>query len=115
MAVEDRTLDTEAILANAAALGPDIEACADRIAAERRLPDDLVDRLRAAGVFRVAFPGDWGGPEMHVISQCRLIEQLAYHDASVAWVVMICSDSGHYTGRASPRTWPTSSTRASTS
>ena len=36
---------------------------------------------------------------MHVVAECHLVEQLAYHDASVAWVVMICSDSGHYAGR----------------
>lgn len=87
------------ILLAAAALGPAIEAAADRIEAERRLPDDLVEELRRAGVFRIAFPLAWGGPEMDIVSQCRLVERLAYHDAATAWVAMICSDSGHYAAR----------------
>ena len=93
------TLDTAKIFANARALGPDIEAAADWIAEHRRLPEDLLARLRESGVFRIAFPKAWGGPEMDMIAQCELMEILAYHDASVAWVAMICSDSGHYAAR----------------
>jgi alkylation response protein AidB-like acyl-CoA dehydrogenase len=36
---------------------------------------------------------------MPILQQCALMEQLAYHDASTAWVAMICSDSGHYAMR----------------
>jgi alkylation response protein AidB-like acyl-CoA dehydrogenase len=36
---------------------------------------------------------------MDIIQQCELMEILAYHDASVGWVAMICSDSGHYAAR----------------
>lgn len=95
-------LDSDAILRNARALGPQIELAADAIARERRLPDDLVAAMRAAGIFRIAFPRDWGGPEMDILAECALIEQLAYHDASTAWVAMICSDSGHYAMRIAP-------------
>ena len=69
------------------------------IARERRLPDALVEAMRRAGIFRIAFPRDWGGPEMDMLRQCELMETLAYHDASAAWVAMICSDSGHYAMR----------------
>jgi len=92
-------LDSDAILRNARALAPRIEAAADDIARARRLPDDLVEAMRAAGIFRIAFPRDWGGPEMDILRQCELMEMLAYSDASTAWVAMICSDSGHYAMR----------------
>ena len=95
-------LDGDTILANARALGPAIEAAADDIARERRLPTELVEAMRRAGVFRIAFPRDWGGPEMDILQQCELMELLAYHDASTAWVAMICSDSGHYAMRIDP-------------
>ena len=36
---------------------------------------------------------------MPILDQVHLVESLAYHDASTAWVAMICSDSGHYAGR----------------
>ena len=87
------------ILAAARALGPVVEGAADEIDEHRRLPDRIVEGLRDAGVFRIAFPAAWGGPEMSILDQVRLVESLAYHDASTAWVAMICSDSGHYAAR----------------
>ena len=36
---------------------------------------------------------------MPILEQVQMVETLAYHDASTAWVAMICSDSGHYAGR----------------
>jgi alkylation response protein AidB-like acyl-CoA dehydrogenase len=95
---------TTDILAAARALGPQIEAAADEIDAQRCLPDAIVEALRDAGVFRVAFPTSRGGPEMPIVDQVHLIESLAYHDASTAWVAMICSDSGHYAGRVDDAT-----------
>ena len=91
--------DTEAIIANARSIGPVIEEEADRFAKERRLTDDVVALMRRAGLFRIAFPKAWGGPEMDILSQCEVMETLGYHDASAAWVAMICSDSGHYAAR----------------
>src|ERR1700754_2824634 len=80
-------------------IGPAIEAQADRFIQERRLTDESVALMRRAGLFRIAFPKGWGGPEMDILSQCEVMEVLGYHDASAAWVAMICSDSGHYAAR----------------
>jgi len=88
------TLTSEQILANARALAPAISARAAEIAQLRRLPRDLVDKLKAAGCFRVMFPKSWGGPEMPLPMQLELIETLAHADAAVAWCVKIGSDSG---------------------
>jgi indole-3-acetate monooxygenase len=92
-------VDSEAIISNARRIGPLIEAEADKFANERRLTDDAIALMRRAGLFRIAFPKAWGGPEMDILSQCEVMETLGYHDASAAWVAMICSDSGHYAAR----------------
>lgn len=84
----------ERILANARALAPEISARAAEAAELRRLPRDLVDKLKAAGCFRIMFPRSWGGPEMSLPQQLELIETLAYADTAVAWCVKIGSDSG---------------------
>jgi alkylation response protein AidB-like acyl-CoA dehydrogenase len=97
-------LDSATIMANARALGPAIEAAADAVARERRLPSELVETMRGAGIFRIAFPRAWDGPEMDPLRQCELMELLGYHDASVAWVAMICSDSGHFAARVDEAT-----------
>jgi alkylation response protein AidB-like acyl-CoA dehydrogenase len=87
-------LTAERILANARALVPEIAARASEAAALRRLPRDLVDKLKAAGCFRVMFAKAEGGPEMPLPMQLEMIEVLAHADAAVAWCVKIGSDSG---------------------
>ena len=87
---------SEEVLGNARALVPEIQRRASEMAKLRRLPLDLVEKLRAAGVFRIMFPRSWGGPEMSLPQQVELIETLAYGDPSVAWAVKIGSDSGYF-------------------
>ncbi|HET8696197.1 MAG TPA: acyl-CoA dehydrogenase family protein [Gammaproteobacteria bacterium] len=87
-------LTSEQIVANARALAPEIATRAPEAVALRRLPRDLVDKLKAAGCFRVMFPKAWGGPEMPLPQQLELVELLAHADAAVAWCVKIGSDSG---------------------
>src|ERR1044071_4781962 len=84
----------EQIFANARALAPESAARAPEAVGLRRLPRDLVEKLRAAGCFRVMFPKSWGGPEMLLPLQLELVEVLAHADAAAAWCVKIGSDSG---------------------
>ena len=90
------TLDGAEIARRVEALLPEIETRADEIAATRRLPRDLVDSLKATGVFRMSMPEAWGGPAVPLPEQVRIVESLAYADPSVGWCVMIGSDSGFY-------------------
>jgi alkylation response protein AidB-like acyl-CoA dehydrogenase len=89
-------MTSDEILANARALVPDLQRRAAETATLRRLPADLVERLRAAGVFRIMFSRSRGGPEMPLPQQVELVETLAYGDPSVAWAVKIGSDSGYF-------------------
>jgi indole-3-acetate monooxygenase len=89
-------MTSEEILANARALVPEIQRRAGETAKLRRLPADLVEKLKAAGVFRIMFSKSWGGPEMPLPQQVELMETLAYGDPSVSWVVKIGSDSGYF-------------------
>lgn len=84
-----------------------VQALCDRIrtrdlAAEfdvaRKLPVDVVDELRLAGVFRMNMPRQWGGPEMTSMEQVEIIEMLSRADASVGWCSFIWTDSGLYSG-----------------
>ncbi|MCB1684114.1 MAG: acyl-CoA dehydrogenase family protein [Pseudomonadales bacterium] len=65
---------------------------------ERRLPGDIVERLRSAGVFRMNMPRIWGGPEMTSPEQVEIVEMLSAADASVGWCAFIWCDSGIYSG-----------------
>src|SRR5215467_15123307 len=86
----------EQILAAARALVPEVETRAAEIASLRRLPTDLVAKLKLAGVFRMPMPRAWGGPEMTPREQTEVVEVLSAADPSVGWCAMIGSDSGFY-------------------
>jgi alkylation response protein AidB-like acyl-CoA dehydrogenase len=53
--------------------------------------------MQRAGVFRMAMPRAWGGPELNFLSQMRVIEALSIADASVGWCAMIGADGGYVT------------------
>jgi indole-3-acetate monooxygenase len=84
------------VLENVRALAPEIDARAEDIAALRRLPSDLVTKLKASGAFSMPVPRAWGGPEMTPREQCEVYEVLGAADAAVAWCVKIGSDTGYY-------------------
>jgi indole-3-acetate monooxygenase len=83
------------ILAATEALAPSIRAARGEIEESRRLPMRLVEELKRAGTFRMAMPRSWGGPELDLLSQLRVIEELSAADASVGWCAMINSDGGY--------------------
>jgi hypothetical protein len=64
----------------------------------RRLLPEVVARLRDAGMFRLAMPKDWGGPELSTIEQIEVVEELSKASGSVGWHVMIGCDSEFVTG-----------------
>jgi alkylation response protein AidB-like acyl-CoA dehydrogenase len=78
-------------------LAPKIRAAADEIEKGRRLPLRIVEQMQRAGVFRMAMPRAWGGPELNLLSQLRVIEALSIADASAGWCAMIGADAGYLT------------------
>ncbi len=92
-----RPPDTAAeVLARAQALAPVLRERAEEIERARRLPADVVELLRATGVFRMGFARDRGGPELTSAEQTAVIEAIAYGDAGAGWCAMIGSDTGLY-------------------
>ncbi|HEY2942792.1 MAG TPA: acyl-CoA dehydrogenase family protein [Vicinamibacteria bacterium] len=101
-AAPERTLSAADILEGAKALAAAIRPRSDEIERARRLPPDVVQMLREAGVFRMNMPRSWGGPEMTPLQQNEVIEELSKADASVGWCAMIGSDSGLYSAFLDP-------------
>jgi alkylation response protein AidB-like acyl-CoA dehydrogenase len=84
------------IMARVRAAVPHLREWSPKIERRRCLPEEVVETLRAAGVFRMGFSRRWGGPELTSIEQTEIIEALSYADASVGWCAMIGMDSGLY-------------------
>jgi alkylation response protein AidB-like acyl-CoA dehydrogenase len=83
------------ILHAAVALVPRIVAAADEIEQARRLSPQIAEALKDAGIFGMVMPRAWGGPELDLLTQFRVIETLAMADGSVGWCAMIGCDSGY--------------------
>lgn len=74
-------------IARAKALAPLLEAASPRIERERRFPEDVLDALFAAQMFRLALPRSAGGVELDLPGFVKVVEELGRADASVAWCV----------------------------
>ncbi len=66
-------------------LGPMIEAAADEIERRRDLPEPIVAALAERGLFRLLLPRSMGGAELPPAAYVPVVEEIAKHDASVAW------------------------------
>ncbi len=64
----------------------DIKARREDFMAQRRTPQDIVDRLKTLGIYRALVARRFGGEERGPAEFCRLIEDIAVADGSVAWV-----------------------------
>jgi alkylation response protein AidB-like acyl-CoA dehydrogenase len=72
-------------IARARELGAEIDAAADEIERTRRIPEALLGRLHDARLFRMLLPRSVGGDETEPGVYVAAIEELARHDASIAW------------------------------
>jgi indole-3-acetate monooxygenase len=75
------------LLAAVAALRPTIREHQAEIEQERRIPPRLVERLRAAGLYRMLVPRALGGLQVHPRTYFRAVELAAEGDGSVGWNV----------------------------
>ena len=80
-------------LARARALAAAIVAASDETERARRIPEPLLARLHAARLFRMLLPRSFGGEETHPGQYLAAIEEIARHDASVAWNVFVANSS----------------------
>jgi alkylation response protein AidB-like acyl-CoA dehydrogenase len=84
----------------------ELATLANRLAPEaeklRRLPDELVARLRASGLFRAGAPAETGAAEARPAQTLRLAETVARGDASAGWCVSIAATSSLLGGWLSP-------------
>jgi len=82
------------LLAGIQDCAPEIVARAAEIEAGRRIPPDLIETLKAIGIFRLFAPESRGGLEFDVPTALKVFRALARIDGSVGWTVMI-GNGGH--------------------
>jgi alkylation response protein AidB-like acyl-CoA dehydrogenase len=101
-----RALDgSETILAGIRELSPEITARSAAIEAARRIPPDLIDRLKSLGLFRMFVPRSHGGLGLDLPAGLAVISALARIDGAVGWTAMIASGSALFASWAQRETY----------
>ena len=80
-------------VARARALGPAIAAAGDEIERTRRIPSALLSALHEARLFRLLLPRSAGGDEVTPGAYLAAVEEVARHDASIAWNLFVGNSS----------------------
>ena len=80
-------------VAGARLLGPAIAAASDEIERTRRIPSALLSALHDAKLFRLLLPRSAGGGEVTPGIYMESVEEVARHDASVAWNLFVGNSS----------------------
>jgi len=80
-------------VARACELGAEIAAAADEIERTRRIPEAVLGRLHDARLFRMLLPRSAGGDETEPAVYLAAVEELARHDASIAWNAFVANSS----------------------
>jgi alkylation response protein AidB-like acyl-CoA dehydrogenase len=88
----------EAPIEVAARIGAKIAPRSAEIEASRTLPRDIVDDLAAAGLFKLYVPARYGGAEVSAADGLAVMEEVAAHDGSTGWCVMIAMTTGLLAG-----------------
>jgi alkylation response protein AidB-like acyl-CoA dehydrogenase len=96
-AAGEAAADDPLVLHAAIGLAEQIRQASDEIERGRRLPPAIAAAMKEAGVFGMTMPRVWGGPELDLLTQFRVIEALAMADGSAGWCAMIGCDGGYVT------------------
>ena len=83
-------------------LAPEITARAAEIEAARRLPPDLVERLKSIGLFRMFVPRSHGGLELDLPAGLDVMKALTRLDGSVGWLAIVAGVGGLFAAAARP-------------
>lgn len=99
-----RTLSVPSdLVTRARALVPGLAARAGETEALRRLPDQTISELKAAGLHRICQPARFGGHEAPLDEACDTVAMLAQGCASTGWVAGVYTDHQILVGMFDPR------------
>lgn len=80
-------------LRSARDLGPALAAAAASIEREQRIPEPLQEELYRSRLLRMLLPRSVGGDQIEPTTYVRAVEEIARHDASVAWIVFVANSA----------------------
>ncbi len=97
----NRAAGNEGVVAVAREIGPIIAKHVDTTEHNRRLAPQVVDALRAAGLFRLFTPRALGGLEVDPVTFARVVEEVSTFDSAAGWAFQV-NTGAWWTSRMSP-------------
>ena len=85
-------------------LSRELEASNADAEANCRVNGRTIDLMRSHGLLAMTIPAVYGGGELDVLDNLKVIEQLSYADSAIGWSAMIYSKTAHL-GAALPEHW----------
>jgi alkylation response protein AidB-like acyl-CoA dehydrogenase len=90
---------TETLVAKAREAVPVLAAHADVTEQQGRIAPESLEALREAGLFALGTPVEFGGADVDLVTQVRVLSELGRGCPSSAWVVSISAGTkGHFSG-----------------
>jgi indole-3-acetate monooxygenase len=96
---------SEDILSKIGALAPTLAARAAEAEAARRIPADVLQMLRSAGLFRMTAPKIHGGLELDFPAIAHVLQAVAKIDGSIGWICMVANAAGIVVPLVAPETY----------
>ena len=78
-------VDAQPVVQAAAAMRPELRQYREQLEREQRLPHALVERMKAAGFYRMTVPRSLGGLQADPLTYLRVVELMAEGCGSVGW------------------------------
>jgi alkylation response protein AidB-like acyl-CoA dehydrogenase len=78
-----------ALLAKLKDIASPLAARSAEIEEQRQIPPDIIDQLKAVGVFRMSTPRVYGGLEFDYPTILQVLRELAAIDSSIGWISML--------------------------
>ncbi len=75
-------------------IGKEAETRRDEIEANRCLPADLIQKVKASGVLKLWVATEYGGSEGHILDLLEAVQTCAYYNGSLGWVVAVTGTAG---------------------
>ena len=85
--IRDTARLTDELVNRARAIAPAIAARAEEAEKNRRVADDTIADVRAAGLFEIMVPQRYGGHELGISSMVKVMKELSPLDVSTGWTL----------------------------
>jgi alkylation response protein AidB-like acyl-CoA dehydrogenase len=79
-----------------------VEPCRSQIDIERKLPQQIVDLMRAEQLFSLWLPPEYGGPDLGILDSMKVIEALAQADGAIGWCACTAAINNRLAGFLPP-------------